>query len=165
MTSIDLQDTDLRKGHTKALKLVELFDKLSKTAQDTDLRMPRAMANDSAKTSHSSFLTSADGELAKSTEDTEKTLQDSMVSLGLFTNRDTDLRNQFAGDENQETRGKTDLEVPRCLLFFTSLLRTRLLCVDVRNCLHTDLRTYMLIIKLGNKGVPKVTLYQRLKFT
>lgn len=117
MTSIDLQDTDLRKGHTKTLKLVELLDKLSKTAQDTDLRMPRAMLDDSPKTSHSSFLTSADGELVKSTEDTEKTLQDSMVSLGLFTNRDTDLRNQFAGDEDQETQGKTDLEVPRCSLF------------------------------------------------
>ncbi|MCJ8744545.1 hypothetical protein PDJAM_G00119910 [Pangasius djambal] len=118
LTSIGLQDTDLRKDKTQeALKVVELLDKLSKTTQDTDLRKDNTpvalvskMLDNLNKTLRSSFLTNADGELVKSSEDTEKTLQDSMTSLGLPTNCDTDLRNRFTDDDDQEAQGKNDLE-------------------------------------------------------
>lgn len=125
LTSIGLQDTDLRKDKTQeALKLVKLLGKLSKTTQDTDLRkgntqvaLVRKMLDNLTKSLCSSFLTNADGELVKSIEDTEKTLQDNMTSLGLPTNCDTDLRNRFMDDEDQEAQGKNYLEVPYCLLY------------------------------------------------
>lgn len=117
LTSIGLQDTDLRKDKTQeALKVVELLDKLNKTSQDTDLRMDNApvelvtMLDKLTKTICSSFLPNADGELVKSSEDTEKTLQDSMTSLGLPTNCDTDLRKRFTDEDDREAQRKNDLE-------------------------------------------------------
>ncbi|KAF5899220.1 protein TASOR [Clarias magur] len=113
LTSIGLQDTDLRKDKSQeSLKLVELLDKLNQTTQDTDSRKDNtraALVNKISRTLRSSFTTGADG---KSSEDTEKTLQDSMTSLGLPTNCDTDLRNRFTDEEDQEARGngKRDLE-------------------------------------------------------
>lgn len=101
---------------------MELLDMLRKTTQDTDLRKGNSqvallkIVDNISKTLCSSFLTNAEGELAKSTEDTEKTLQESMHSLGLPTNCDTDLRKRFVAVDDQETQGKNDLEVLCCLL-------------------------------------------------
>lgn len=103
---------------------MELLDKLNKTSQDTDLRKDNApvalvtMLDKLTKTICNTFLTNADGELVKSSEDTEKTLQDSMTSLGLPTNCDTDLRKRFTDEDDREAQRKNDLEVPYCLLYF-----------------------------------------------
>ncbi|KAM9444561.1 protein TASOR isoform 2-T2 [Clarias gariepinus] len=113
LTSIGLQDTDLRKDKSQeSQKLVELLDKLNKTTQDTDSRKDNtraALANKTSRTLRSSSRTSTDG---KSSKDPERALQDSMTSLGLPTNCDTDLRNRFTDEEDQEARGngKRDLE-------------------------------------------------------
>lgn len=97
---------------------MELLDKFSKTTQDTDLRndntqaaLVSKMLDNLMKTLHSSVLANVDGDLVKSSEDTERTLKDSMTSLGLPTNCDTDLRNRFSDDADREAQGKNDLEV------------------------------------------------------
>lgn len=139
MTSIGLQDTDLRKNKSQeARKVVELLDMLKKTTRDTDLRndntqvtLVNEILDNLTQTLRSSFLTNADGELVGSPEDTEKTLQDSMTSLGLPTNCDTDLRKRFTDDDDQEMQGKNDLEVPSCLLYLHYYeLGPRLFCMD-----------------------------------
>ncbi|KAI5093383.1 protein TASOR [Silurus meridionalis] len=109
LTSIGVQDTDLRKDkNQEALKVVELLDKLSKTTQDTDLRKDNAQVVLVSKMldSLTKKLCSFDEELQTSSEDPEKNLQDSMTSLGLLTNCDTDLRNRFPDDDDQEAQGK-----------------------------------------------------------
>ncbi|KAK3512544.1 hypothetical protein QTP70_015631, partial [Hemibagrus guttatus] len=118
LTNIGLQDTDLRKDKTQGpLKVMELLDRLTKTTQDTDLRkdnpqveLVSKVLGNITKTLRSSLLPNVDGELEKSPEDTEKTLKDSMTSLGLPTGRDTDLRNRFPDDDDQEAQGRNDLE-------------------------------------------------------
>lgn len=119
VTSIG-QDTDLRKSKSQEA-VVEFLDILRKTTQDTDLRKDNTQValvskilDNITKTLSSSLLTNAEGELAKSPDDTEKTLQDSMHSLGLPTNCDTDLRKRFMDDDDQEPQGKTYLEVLYC---------------------------------------------------
>lgn len=126
LTNTGLQDTDLRKDKSqKALKVVELLNRFTKTSQDTDLRkdntqveLDSKVLNKITKTFCSAHLPNVDGELEKSIGDTEKTLKESMTSLGLPTNLDTDLRDRFPDDDEQETQGRNDLEVPYCLLNF-----------------------------------------------
>ncbi|XP_035376057.1 protein TASOR [Electrophorus electricus] len=112
-----LQDTDLRKDKAQgALKVVQLLDRLSKTTQDTDLRKDRTqgamvmkMLENLDKTLPGSSVVGAERqELGESGEDTAA-LYDSMTRLGLPTNCDIDLRNQFV-DDDQEAQGKNDLE-------------------------------------------------------
>lgn len=97
---------------------MELLDRLTKTTQDTDLRKDNTQVelvskvlDNITKSLHSSLLPNVDGDLEKSPEDAEKTLKDSMTSLGLPTNRDTDLRKRFTDNDDQEAQGRNDLEV------------------------------------------------------
>ncbi|XP_058230275.1 protein TASOR isoform X2 [Hemibagrus wyckioides] len=118
LTNIGLQDTDLRKDKTQGpLKVMELLDRLTKTTQDTDLRKDNTQVelvskvlDNITKSLRSSLLPNVDGDLEKSPEDAEKTLKDSMTSLGLPTNRDTDLRKRFTDNDDQEAQGRNDLE-------------------------------------------------------
>ncbi|XP_060713890.1 protein TASOR isoform X1 [Tachysurus vachellii] len=116
LTNTGLQDTDLRKDKSqKALKVVELLNRFTKTSQDTDLRKDNTQVELDSKvlnkiTKTFSLLPNVDGELEKSIGDTEKTLKESMTSLGLPTNLDTDLRDRFPDDDEQETQGRNYLE-------------------------------------------------------
>ncbi|TSM44155.1 Protein TASOR [Bagarius yarrelli] len=118
LTSIGLHDTDLRKDKTQeALKVVEILDKLTKTTQDTDLRkdntqeeLVNKVLDNLTKSLRSSLLSNDNGEFENNNEATEKILKDSMTRLGLPTNRDTDLRNRFVDDGDQEAQRRNDLE-------------------------------------------------------
>lgn len=112
---------------------MELLDMLTKTTQDTDLRRDNTQVKLDSKVLDSltkgfcsSLPFNADGELEKSSEDTKKSLKDSMTSLGLPTNCDTDLRNLYVDDYDRGTQGRNDLEVPKCLvyLYYCCILRS-----------------------------------------
>ncbi|XP_062842638.1 protein TASOR [Trichomycterus rosablanca] len=121
LNSIGLQDTDLRKDRTQdALKVVQLLDELSKTALNTDQaqavlvsKMQETLNKSLSEASVNNFDST---EALMSGEDPEKTLHESMAQLGLPTNCDTDLRQQFVDDDGggdgggQEIRGKNYLE-------------------------------------------------------
>lgn len=90
MSLVGLCDTDLRKNKTQgALKLMEMLDTINKT------------------TTAVSTTASLDGDVeAESTEDgddqTNETLEESMLKLGLPINCDTDMRKQFVDKEDTE---------------------------------------------------------------
>ncbi|XP_051977651.1 protein TASOR isoform X2 [Xyrauchen texanus] len=108
LTSAGLQDTDLRKDKTaSALKVMEMLDSLGKTSLDTDLRKEKAQgALEVIKLIDN--LTRGAAELPKNTEMeapdiSDTALFDSILRLGLPTDRDIDLRKRFMEDEPERS--------------------------------------------------------------
>ncbi|KAA0712505.1 Protein TASOR [Triplophysa tibetana] len=109
LNTVGLQDTDLRKDKTQgALKIMEMLDSLGKTSLDTDLRKEKAQgALEVIKLLDN--LTQGTTELPRNRDDMEATdisdsaLFDSMIKLGLPTDRDIDLRRPFADDGPERT--------------------------------------------------------------
>ncbi|XP_057181536.1 protein TASOR isoform X2 [Triplophysa rosa] len=109
LNTVGLQDTDLRKDKTQgALKIMEMLDSLGKTSLDTDLRREKAQGTlEVIKLIDN--LTQGTTELPRNRDDMEATdisdsaLFDSMLRLGLPTDRDIDLRRPFADDGPERT--------------------------------------------------------------
>ncbi|XP_051550354.1 protein TASOR isoform X2 [Myxocyprinus asiaticus] len=108
LTSAGLQDTDLRKDKTaSALKVMEMLDSLGRTSLDTDLRKEKAQgALEVIKRIDN--LTRGAAELPRNTEMetpdiSDAALFDSILRLGLPTDRDIDLRKRFMEDEPERS--------------------------------------------------------------
>ncbi|XP_016112698.1 protein TASOR-like, partial [Sinocyclocheilus grahami] len=104
LSSVSLQDTDLRKDKTQgALKIMEILDGFGKTSLDTDLRRDKTHGALEVIRLIDNMTRSA----AESPDDTEMkddtALLNSMVRLGLPTDRDIDLRKSFVEDEPERT--------------------------------------------------------------
>ncbi|XP_066526927.1 protein TASOR isoform X2 [Hoplias malabaricus] len=119
LSSVGLQDTDLRKDEAKgALKVVKLLDELSKTTQDTDLRKDRGQGvlvmkvlENLSKTFSGSSLAPGDRTgHGESSEDTEAALYDSIKKLGLPTKCDIDLRKRITDDDDRDGPRTNDVE-------------------------------------------------------
>nr|XP_055073530.1 protein TASOR isoform X1 [Misgurnus anguillicaudatus] len=108
LNSAGLQDTDLRKDKTQgALKIMEVLDSLGKTSLDTDLRKEKAQgALEVIKLIDNLTRGTAESPKMKELETadiSDASLYDSMLRLGLPTDRDIDLRKQFTDEEPDRT--------------------------------------------------------------
>ncbi|XP_048032203.1 protein TASOR isoform X1 [Megalobrama amblycephala] len=109
LSSVGIQDTDLRKDKSQsALKVMEMLDSLGKTSLDTDLRKDKTQGaleviklidNLTRVTTESP----EDTEMKDTTDISDAALFDSMLRLGLPTDRDIDLRKRFMDDETERT--------------------------------------------------------------
>ncbi|XP_052445074.1 protein TASOR-like isoform X1 [Carassius gibelio] len=106
LSSVGLQDTDLRKNKTQGvLKIMEILDSFGKPSLDTDLRRGKRQGALEVLKMIDTLTRGA----AEAPEDTETTdisdtaLFDSMSRLGLPTDRDIDLRKRFVEEEPEKS--------------------------------------------------------------
>ncbi|XP_058615394.1 protein TASOR isoform X2 [Onychostoma macrolepis] len=101
LSSVGLQDTDLRKNKTQGvLKIMEILDSFGKTSLDTDLRRDKRQGALEVLRMIDTLTRGS----TESPEDTETTdISDSMSRLGLPTDRDIDLRKRFVEDEPERS--------------------------------------------------------------
>ncbi|XP_039513117.1 protein TASOR isoform X1 [Pimephales promelas] len=111
LSSVGLQDTDLRKDKSQsALKVMQMLESFGKTSLDTDLRKDKSHgALEVIKLidtlTRASSESPADSELKEADDISDTALFDSMLRLGLPTDRDIDLRKRFIHDDEP---GRTD---------------------------------------------------------
>ncbi|XP_056095994.1 protein TASOR [Rhinichthys klamathensis goyatoka] len=111
VSSVGLQDTDLRKDKSQsALKVMQMLDSFGTTSLDTDLRKDKSHgALEVIKLidtlTRGSSESPADSELKEAEDISDAALFDSMLRLGLPTDRDIDLRKRFIHDDEP---GRTD---------------------------------------------------------
>ncbi|XP_067272436.1 protein TASOR isoform X2 [Pseudorasbora parva] len=102
---LGLQDTDLRKDKTQsALKVMQMLDSFGKTSLDTDLRKDKTQgALEVIKLidtlTRGNTEPSEDAERSDGADISDTALFDSMLRLGLPTDRDIDLRKRFIDEE------------------------------------------------------------------
>ncbi|XP_042604773.1 protein TASOR-like isoform X2 [Cyprinus carpio] len=106
LSSVGLQDTDLRKNKTQGvLKIMEILDSFGKPSLDTDLRRGKRQGALEVLRMIDT-LTRGSAEAPEDTETTDisdTALFDSMSRLGLPTDRDIDLRKRFVEDEPERS--------------------------------------------------------------
>ncbi|XP_050950543.1 protein TASOR isoform X6 [Labeo rohita] len=104
LSSVGLQDTDLRKNKTQGvMKIMEILDSFGRTNLDTDLRKdPTQGAIEVLRLIDN--MTRAAAESPDDTEIRDTTdISDTARRLGLPTDRDIDLRKRFVDDEPERT--------------------------------------------------------------
>ncbi|XP_073700434.1 protein TASOR isoform X2 [Garra rufa] len=104
LSSVGLQDTDLRKDKTPgALKIMEILDRIGKTSLDTDLRRDKSQGALEVLRMIDNLTKGA----TESPDDTDMRdttdISDTARRLGLPTDRDIDLRKRFVDDEPERT--------------------------------------------------------------
>ncbi|KAL0161798.1 hypothetical protein M9458_045523, partial [Cirrhinus mrigala] len=98
LSSVGLQDTDLRKNKTQGvMKIMEILDSFGRTSLDTDLRKDKTQGA-------MEVLRLIDNMTRAAAEDTTD-ISDTARRLGLPTDRDIDLRKRFVDDEPERTDG------------------------------------------------------------
>ncbi|XP_077088075.1 protein TASOR [Siphateles boraxobius] len=108
LSSVGLQDTDLRKDKSQsALKVMQMLDSFGNTSLDTDLRKDKTHgALEVIKLidnlTRASSESPADSEMKESEDISDAALFDSMLRLGLPTDRDIDLRKRFIAEDEPE---------------------------------------------------------------
>ncbi len=109
LSSVGLQDTDLRKNKTQGvLKIMEILDSFGKPSHDTDLRRDKRQGALEVLRMIDTLTRGA----AESTEGTEAVdISDSRSRLGLPTDCDIDLRQRFVEDVPERS---DCLEVDQC---------------------------------------------------
>ncbi|XP_016308538.1 protein TASOR-like isoform X1 [Sinocyclocheilus anshuiensis] len=107
LSSVGLQDTDLRKNKTQlgALKIMEILDRFGKPSLDTDLRRgKRQGALEVLRMIDTLTRGAAESpEDSATTDISDSALFDSMSRLGLPTDRDIDLRERFVEEEPERS--------------------------------------------------------------
>ncbi|XDV21846.1 hypothetical protein PO909_026866, partial [Leuciscus waleckii] len=108
LSTCGLQDTDLRKDKSQsALKVMKMLDSFGKSSLDTDLRKDKThgalevikLIDNLTRVSSES---PADSEMKDGEDISDAALFDSMLRLGLPTDRDIDLRKRFIDEEEPE---------------------------------------------------------------